>query len=198
MSWTVLDNRLTVREFPHLVQPVDPRLCDNSQALAAINNVRAVRAVMPATGTLMDLYVCIGTASGNVKGGVYDTGQTTNAVRTKLWEGASVPAVAGYLKLGDPSIAVRAGQHLDLAVQADNITVTVARATVVSSGLVLPYLATDLSPPTVPVGQPAPTPTVTARYGWQETPGGFALDAAIAEGTLVATGFLPLLVARIV
>lgn len=196
MSWTILDNRHRVNEYPHLVAPVDPRTVENGQAFSAINNVRGVRAVMPAAGVLMDLHVAVLSASGNAKGGVYDAGQAAAGVRTKLWEGASTPlGGTGYVKLGDPGISVVAGQHVDLAVQLDNTTATILRAIQATQAQLLPFTYAQLDGPQGP--EPV-APTVTSRYGWAQTPAGFAMDATLAEGALATSGFLPLIVARIV
>src|SRR3954447_7739832 len=138
MTDRLLDPRSNGRRpWPHgMVAPCEPQVINNSAAMTAANQTRACRVIVPKTGTLVDLYCFISTTGGNVLGAVYDTGEAAttqggapSALRTKLWEGASVAAAAdSWRKLGDPNLPVKAGQALDFAVMADGTVATIARA----------------------------------------------------------------------
>lgn len=152
-----------------------------------VNQMRACRCIVPKAGTLMDLYVNIGTVSGNVKGAVYDTGDALAGSRTALYSGGSVAAAAGWLKLGDPNIAVTAGQHLDLAVLTDNATVSIAR-----------FAAGLSNPVTLPTGFYTAAGGATPKLGWFNSVGAFTPPSAITEANANAgTTGLPFLMARV-
>jgi hypothetical protein len=174
-------------------QQYPPGVCtpQGNVEIAAVNNpglnlMGGGRVIVPRTGTLRDLMVFIGTASGNVRGAVYDIGATTNAVRTRIWDGASTPATTGWMSLGDPALPVVAGTHLDFAVMADNTAVTIGRRSVTNSSLVLP----------------AGFATVGGclfKPSWGFNPGSFASAASMTEGN-AGTGFTSMwvLIARVV
>jgi hypothetical protein len=98
------------------------------------NNHVGVVCRVPVTGTLHDVMVGIGTQSGNIAASIYDvaSGGTT---RNRLWSSGSIACpAAGWAIVGNPALAVTAGQLLTLAVGADNSTVTFARYNNLSSG----------------------------------------------------------------
>lgn len=108
------------------VCPYDPMLVQNSVAVAGANQARASMIVIPKTGNLRDLYVYVGTSSGNVEGAVY----SSEATRSKLWSGGSIacPGASAWGFLGDPNLAVEAGDILYFVIAADNTTATFGRA----------------------------------------------------------------------
>jgi len=83
------------------------------------------RCVVPVTGTLHDITVFNGTVvNGNHNAAVFDTGQASAGSYTPLWESGTV-AAAGESKpqvVGDPALAVTAGQHLMLGIMNSGTT----------------------------------------------------------------------------
>lgn len=121
-------------QYPALVAPYGPRFVTLAAAHSA-NEMRGTRVIIPRTGRLRDVTVWIGTQSGNIAAAVYDTTATT---RNRLATSGSVAAGAGgaWQTVFDPDLAVTAGDQIDLAVAADNGTVTFGRASsIVSSGI---------------------------------------------------------------
>lgn len=140
------------------------------------NSMRGARIIIPSWATrLRELWVPIGTASGNVRGAVYDVGATTAAVRTRIFDGASTPAVAGWTLLGDPNMAVTGGQHLDVAAIGDNATVTFGRRTLAGGG--------EQALPTAV----AMVNGVQYKVTWSNAAGSFTNPATLNEGA-AATG----------
>jgi hypothetical protein len=102
--------------------PLNVSTSVNSQTA---NQIRLQRVVIQKTGTLHDLAVFVGTASGNVEVAVYDT----QATLARLYSSGSVAAAGAnaWQIVGDPNLAVTKGQHVFLGFGADNATVTIAR-----------------------------------------------------------------------
>lgn len=81
------------------------------------NNAIGARCVVPKTGKLRDIAVCISTSNGNIDVGVYGT-QATN--RTRLYSSGSVASPGtGWRIIADPNIDVTAGDQIDLAIACD-------------------------------------------------------------------------------
>lgn len=102
--------------FPGLVAPFSPLLISTTRAGGA-SVVMLTRVVIPKSGTLHDVCVYIGGTHGaSIIAAVYDTGDATAGFRTRLWMGSAVTATANetWLNLGDPALAVTAGQQLEL------------------------------------------------------------------------------------
>jgi hypothetical protein len=174
-----------------IAAPQDPTLITGVQVFAAANTgARGCRVVCPKDGTLRDFSVYIGVSSGNLIGGIYDTGDTTSGVRTKLWDSGSVAAGTGggWQTLGDPALNVRAGQHLDYFFLADNTTVSLGRSSVITNNAVS-LLPTNFMPV---AGAASP------RLVWALTTAGFAAPATIADGSLSGINFAFVAIARIV
>lgn len=138
------------------------------------NVVYGVRITVPKAGFLRDLAVPFNSGVGSAIVGVYDTGQATAGVRTRLWQsaGLSVTSLAVNTNhiIGDPNLAVTAGQQLDLAVQPDLATVTF-----LSIAAAAPY------------NLPASYGTgVIPKLKWEHSPGSTGLAATIAEADAVA------------
>lgn len=143
----IVDKRVSVGpprapQLPALVAPFDPRLITGNAVFTA-NDMRGVRCIVPRSGTLVDFHIYVAVSSGNVKGFVWDSTVTT---RNKLWDSGSVacPTVTSWGKIGDPNIAVTAGQHIDLAFACDNGTAAFGRA--VMQGAVIGFLPTSFLP----------------------------------------------------
>jgi hypothetical protein len=115
-----------------IVAPYPPANAGNASTVGT-NTIWACRVVITKTGTLVDLSVNIGAfaAGQHVLGIVYDTGQSNadHTVRASLWSGSSIALAGnGWTTLGNPGLAVIAGQQFDFAVMADNAVATVTRA----------------------------------------------------------------------
>jgi hypothetical protein len=169
---------------PGLVAPYPPLLAA-SFANHGINVVRAVRVIVPRTGTLKALTYFCGTQSGNANVGIYDTAPTT---RTRLFETGSValPTANTWQTPVNPDLPVVAGDQLDFAMVLSDATGTVAR--IVAANGALSILPAGFWP-SPDAGDP--------KLCWQNSPGSFILPATIAEGSCVANSAAPLIIARV-
>lgn len=121
--------------LPGLLAPWHPSL-NTAKATLTIGSIYGVRVTVTRTGTLNQLSVFVPDTSGNLRIGVYDTGDASVGNRSLLYDSGSVAApAAGNWKTVTPSIQVYAGQQLDLVVMVDNTTITLARAGVLASTL---------------------------------------------------------------
>lgn len=95
-------------------------------ALNAAGHCYGSRCIVPKSGTLHDLAIVVGTASGNIEVGVLDTTATT---RNRLYTTGTIacPTGTGWHIVGDPALSVTAGDHLDLYMSVDNVTATFSR-----------------------------------------------------------------------
>jgi hypothetical protein len=184
---------LDTRYQPQAPGLVVPMLTDstipNTVANTTSNVIRLVRVVIPRTGTLHDVSVFVGTASGNLIAVVYDTGDALAGSRTLLWQSASTAAAGAsvWQVVGDPALAVTAGQQLDLGIMADNGTVTLGKG-------LAPTAAGAVQLPTsfVPVAGGA-LPKLTASM----SPGSFAPASAVVEASVSTSGSLWQVIARV-
>jgi hypothetical protein len=153
--------------------------------VVVVGTIYASRVVIPQNGTLHDLSVFIGTSSGNLRLGIYDTGTALAANRTLLFDSGSVASAANW-KSVDPGLAVTAGQQLDFAVIADNTTITFGRcANLAAAQFQLPtgYLAGGGDLP---------------KVGWTDATGSFtAFPTPLAEASSTAGGGV-CMIARVV
>jgi hypothetical protein len=173
------------RELPResIVAPASPLMITAVQAMSA-TTMRGARCVAPRSGTLVDLHVYVGTASGTVRPAIYDTAATT---RARLWTSAASVTVSGtgWVKLGDPNLAVHAGQAVDIALTADNAVLTIGRI-----GLAVAAAAASL--PAAFASKEGGLPIL----GWSSnsaTP-----PATLAESSLTASVVVPALIARVI
>lgn len=102
--------------------------------------LRGARIVAPISGTLTGLWLPItGTATGTLRGYVFDTGQAASGQRTLLWEGADVLPGAYSAQapayLGNPNLPVVRGRAYHFAAQCSDTGTTFGiRGTLVHAG----------------------------------------------------------------
>ena len=109
----------------------------------AANMMKVNRYVVRKTGTLKDVCIYVGgtSSAGNVRAAVYDVGVATTAVYTRLWDGAStgLASVANqWINMGDPDLAVTAGDHLVIGVVFSDNTAQFGRQIILSPSMELP------------------------------------------------------------
>lgn len=162
-------------------------------AMAAANRLTLLRCLIPKTGILHDVSIWVGTSSGNYLAGVYDVGEASGTGSiTELWDSGSQPvgAANGWRIIGDPNLAVTAGQNIYLGFMADNITATFGRVTGGNSPSAWgPLPSTFL---TQPGG-------MSAKLASSFLAGGFAMPTPIADATVAnpGTNILAYLIARV-
>lgn len=161
-----------------LLAPFNP---SQVSAVSAPGNswIAGARVTAGQSGTLHDLSVYIGTSSGNLHVGVYDTNEALAGSRSLLWDSGSVASPGtGWRVIGDPSLAVTAGKQYDLVVYPDNGTVTFGRlASVVGVAV-----------NTMPTSFIATTGGATPKLAWVFSVGSYgALPATITEAQCDAT-----------
>ena len=168
-----------------LLAPYDPRFVSNLSALTA-NDARGTRVIARKSGRIRDLTIFVGTSSGNIDLGIYDTVATT---RTKLYSSGSTACGTGnawQTVTADTGVDVKAGDHLDLALACDNATATFGRAAAFANAAVV-----DL-----------PSNYWTAPNGganfmnWVKATA-FALPSTIAESGFTTATTFPFIMARI-
>lgn len=102
------------------------------------NDGYGIRVKMPRSGVLHDLAVLPRTQSGNIDIGVYTLSGTA---RTLAYHSGSqaCPAINAWRVVGDPNLAVFAGQQLDLAIAFDNVVAQIQGTNAVNvNGYTLP------------------------------------------------------------
>lgn len=171
----------------NVVAPFHPALANGSMSTGFANGAVGCRVKVPKSGQLRDLTVFQVASSGNVSVGVFDTGDALAGSRTRLWSTGSIacPAANGWRTVGDPNIAVVAGQELDFLFAADNLTATIARAAAVVGDLNLPASFWPAA------GGASP------KLGVRPTAGMMPLPATITEANMVSIGTVPMIIARI-
>ena len=177
--------------LPGLLAPFDPRLISAAGGTGLTNRILAVRVVVPKTGVLHDISVYIGATSGNMIAGVYDTGDALAGSRTLLWSSAStaVGSANNWQVVGDPALSVTAGQQLDLAIMADNVTVTFGRA-----------LFANGNQAQLPANFIPATGGASPKMQWANNAVSFAMPSAITEAncSISLTGQAPMIIGRVV
>jgi hypothetical protein len=112
-------------DIGRIVWTTRPQDCSGAAAMTAANQLRGGRVACPIAGTIKDLYIDVGTSSGNISVAIYDTKPTT---RTQLWTSGAIACPAtGWQKIADPNITVDEGQQLLVVITADNTTATFLR-----------------------------------------------------------------------
>lgn len=178
--------------IPTLVAPdgVDPTQITALQPMQAPNQPRAVRVKTRRGGTLHDLAAFVGVTGGNCRGAIYDTGDASTGVRTKLWDSGSVAVgVANTWQIiGDPALPVEAGEELEFLLMADGVIATFGRGGLLTNG----------NAALLPTGFLAVPGAVTPKKAWSISAfGSFAFPATIADGSLLSTTIPHCLIARI-
>lgn len=182
----------TADRFAGLIAPFWPAMMD-SVFNPTSGVIYGCRVIVPKTGILHDLAVYHGTSSGNHRAGIYDTGDSSAGNRSSLYDSGSVAmnGTAGVWQvLGDPSLRVVRGQHLDFVVTVDNATATIGRKSTTTS-----------------TQQALPTSFIPAAGGaspktaWSYNPGSYAaLPGTISEANCGTSSGVSLIciIARIV
>lgn len=161
---------------------IHPTLFSGVSNVGGANGGKSLRVVVPKTGNLRDVAVYVGVSSGNVDVGVYSTAST----RAKLWSSGSVacPAANGWGIVGDPNLAVTAGQQLDLWLSCDNTTATFGRVFV-----------TNAAQSTLPTGF-WPANGAEPKINGQAN-SVFPLPSTIAEASITNNSYNIALIARV-
>lgn len=156
--------------------PFDPWVLTSTVA-PTVNQINAVRAVMPETGTLSGLWYYSGGTGGNVVGMVFDTGDAdpTNHPRTKLWDSGSLAVGStGWVSLGNPALAVTRGQQLDLAAMFDNASALFGRTQ-----------TTNASVAQLPTGTLEVPGAALPKLNWTRANGSMTPPASVTEANCV-------------
>lgn len=104
-----------------------PNLITTALAVTT-NSARGMRWTVAKTGTITDMMVYTAVSSGNFQLGIYDCAATTRHLLKATAIVAST-VTAGYQAVPLSSgLAVTAGDNVDLAIWADNVTLTFGRA----------------------------------------------------------------------
>lgn len=193
---TSLNNVLgQVQVMPSPVNVVSPvvaqgSLLANNTVPTTANQAYFARAIIPVSGNLRDLYLYIGATGGNMKGLIFDDGTASAGNRTRLWLGSEVAVSAtGWLNLGDPNLAVLAGQHIELGFIASSSTanqITRYLNAATNGGVQLP------SASFMPAPGGAPPKLVTTFASSYASPA-----SSYSEATFGAFGNCPQIIARI-
>jgi len=165
-------------------------LLGNNTIGSVVNQLYFARAIIPVSGNLRDLYVYANATGGNIKGLIYDDGTASAGNRTRLWLGSEVSISAtGWLNLGDPNLAVLAGQHIELGYTT---SAAVANQILRSANAIA---SPDAQLPTasfMPAPGGAPAKLVTTFSDSYASPA-----ASYSEATFVAYSNCPQIIARI-
>lgn len=174
-----------------VIAPYPPWSITSTNALSTAGTIYACRVLIPEDGTLHDLMAHHGTASGNHRLGIYDTGDAASGSRTSLYDSGSV-ALSGsnvWQVAGDPDLAVTAGQELDFVLMADNTTATFGRVSSAAS-----------SQFQLPAGYGTVLGGASPKYAWAYAVGAYAaFPATITEANCsTSSGVIwPMIAARL-
>jgi hypothetical protein len=172
----------TAVQFKKIVSTIPPVAANGFNAIPA-NGAIGGRILWPETGTINALAVFIGTTSGNIDIGVYDT---NGASRTRLASFGTVAAGgANAYQSVVVSLPVVKGNAADLMLAADNATVTFAMQGAANAAqLILPA-------GWLPVAGAA-TPNIAPALNGAA----FPLPNPITEASFAANVRIPLILAR--
>jgi hypothetical protein len=99
----------------------DPRVVNAVVAVSNINEARLSRANAPRSGVVRKLLIYVGTQSGNIDVGFYDTAAT----RAKLVSTGSMACpAAGWREIAVTATAVQQGVSYEMSLACDNTTAT--------------------------------------------------------------------------
>jgi hypothetical protein len=174
----------------NLMTTVDPRTVNAAVVIGGANRAVFARVVAPSSGFLRDMTVATSVSSGNIDIGIYDLGETTPNVRTRLGHSGSIacPSTATNPPIvawdpGAGAIAVVAGRSYDFALAVDNNTCSFVRAAPLLVQLPANYWA-------VPGG-------VTPKLCYVVTVSAFPLPASVAESDTIGLANCYLIMGRI-
>lgn len=142
--------------------------------VAEVNKAHGWRVVAEKTGTITAAYLVVQDSSGNIEAGILDTSPTT---RNRLWTTGSIacPAANSWASLGNPALAVTAGDSFDFYINADNGTATFGRYVAASGTPLAASMPSDLF--TGPL-----VPGATRNYPlWQRGTALFPMGVTVAE-----------------
>lgn len=172
-----------------LLAPYYTPFASATGVLGAANRAVISRVIAKKSGFLRDLTIVPSVQSGNIDIGIYDTGDTTTTVRTKLWSSGSIACPAALalpiVVTADPGagvVPIVAGRQYDLALAADNNTAAFYRSAATISWLPAAFQ-------TVP-GAALPKLGALAATS-------FPLPATIAEATLTQLQIVYYIIGRI-
>ena len=146
----------------------DPRVVNAVVAMSNVNEARLSRTPAPRSGVVRKLLIYVGTQSGNIDVGVYDTASP----RAKLASTGSMTCpAAGWREVSVTAFAVQQGVSYEMALACDNTTATFghfngAQATALPTGWW----------PTPGGAAPKPNPRILTS---------FPLPATMAEASLI-------------
>lgn len=189
----VQDSQLLAANSWPIVQPFVSGLPTSVAALAAANRIFSLRCIVPKTGILHDVAVWAGgTQAGNHIAAIYDVGEALAGSITKLWDSGSVTGLGanGWRVIGDPALAVVAGQNICLAFITDSTTATFGRIAMGNSPGPWQSFPDGFLP------QPNALPVKPVS---QFTVGSLTAPASILDSSLsgTGTGIVPYLIARV-
>lgn len=129
-------SRITPQEIQRYVGPYALGQMTGVAALGAANRTSGCLVSIPATGILKDIIIWVGTSSGNIDVGIYDTKNPRN----RLWSlgTTACPVTTAWANLGDPNIHLQQGQVVDFHIACDNNTATFGQYNRVTSHDPLP------------------------------------------------------------
>lgn len=150
----------------------------STAAVGVANSLYGQRFVAHKTGKITALAVYIAVSSGNMDAAIYDCAVTT---RARLYSaGSTAVGTVNTWQVFVPNLAVVEGDHFDVAIAADNATVSFGK---------------DAAPTNVAVGQ-ATTPMLISPQGgglnkiaWTIATS-FPAPATLTEASLVMTALL--------
>lgn len=166
--------------LPGVAASFDPRHVSDNDGGAA-NDMIGCRVVVPTTGTLHDLTIYISTSAGNIDVGIYSTAAT----RARLYSTGSIacPAGGGWRNVGDPALAVTAGDQYDFCV-AQSAGATFGSRRFTSSGVA-----------TLPVAYTLGQVGLAILSYTKGT--SFPLPATFTEASVTASGIILCIMARV-
>ncbi len=109
---------------------MDPRTVGAGVVVGA-NVLLAARVEMARAGTISDLALYVHVSNGNISVAVYDVDATT---MTRLWTtGAIACPATGWQSVGNPGLAVAAGDQRMCVITTDSATMQVGRVALVNN-----------------------------------------------------------------
>lgn len=157
-----------------------------------VNRLYGVRVVAPRACTIHDMAISVAVQSGNISLAIYDTGDTSSGTYTALWRSGApagtqtaCPATGSWAVIGDPALAVYAGQQLIFAMSCDNLTASFLKTTCLGAAA----LPTNFIPC---IGGASPKPVILENTA-------HPAPSSITEANAAANAnYAPIIIARYV